>query len=129
MDKQDRIEKRIKRRENGKKHKKMSWSAQELIDAEEVYTEDFHGFPLRLLKLKNGGFKVVSSFFKGRSSAIPRRTASAALYQGRYLVYVLINFDDDRELMLSEEGWSYIRENDVSCPHPALRKEPIKLDI
>lgn len=123
MDKQARIEKRIKKRESDKRHKKLPWKIQELLDSKVVLETNYNGFPLELLELKNGWFKVVSPFFKKGCSSNPRKTKSAALNQGYYLVYTLVNYDDERELFLSEEGWEFLNNNkDLKIQHPALRK-------
>ena len=117
LDKEDRVNKRIKKRTLDKKHKKIPWKAQELLDAKVILEEEYCGFPLQLLELKKGGFKVVSSFFKKGCSSGVRKTSTAALNQGHYLVYALMNYVEERG-MLTDEALEYVETTDIICLHP-----------
>lgn len=120
---EDRIKRELKLKKD-KKHKKIPRKVQELLNATFIMEETYYGFPLKLYQLKEKNakdkymFRVYSPFFKKGVAAIARQSESSALWQGRYLVYALINYDDERENILSEEGWEFINNNKIECPYP-----------
>lgn len=107
------------------KHRKTCLE-QDLLESKSIHIETFYGFPLNVLKLKEGGFKTVSSFFSDEIEIEVSKSASIALSKGRHLVYTLINFEEKRVGMLSQKGIQYLTENkDLECPHPALRTDKV----